>query len=93
MKRRDFLRASMAAAAAASFPYHLYAQDKARLATDRLKLGLQQLMAGSRKFSLKHLERDDLVALTRESAEVTGIPYIMDSDMKEAERILCNGAC
>lgn len=59
--------------------------------TDRLKLGLQQLMAGARKFSLKYVERGDLVALTREAAEVTGIPYVMESDMKEAERILCNG--
>jgi glutamate synthase domain-containing protein 2 len=58
---------------------------------DRLKLGLQQMMAGARKFSLKYLDRNDLVALTKEAAEVTGIPYVMESDMKEAERILCNG--
>ena len=57
---------------------------------DRLKQGLQQLMAGSRKFALKHIDRNDIVSLTREAADVTGIPYIMDSDMKEAERILCN---
>ncbi len=55
---------------------------------DRLKLGLQQLMAGERKFALKHLERNDLVSLTREAADVTGIPYVMESDMQEAERIL-----
>ncbi|MCL5024799.1 MAG: FMN-binding glutamate synthase family protein [Nitrospirae bacterium] len=55
---------------------------------DRLKLGLQQLMAGARKFSLKYLDRNDLVSLTKESAEVTGIPYVMESDMEEAERIL-----
>jgi hypothetical protein len=55
---------------------------------DRLKLGLQQLMAGSRKFSLQYVDRNDLVSLTREAADVTGIPYVMDSDMKEAERIL-----
>ena len=60
---------------------------------DRLKLGLQQLMAGSRKFGLQHIDRNDVVSLTRECAEVTGIPYVMDSDMKEAERILCNGSC
>jgi hypothetical protein len=29
-----------------------------------------------------------VVSLTREAADVTGIPYVMDSDMKEAERIL-----
>ena len=58
---------------------------------DRLKLGLQQLMAGSRKFGLQHIDRNDIVSLTRECTDVTGIPYVMDSDMKEAERILCNG--
>ena len=58
---------------------------------DRLKLGLQQFMAGSRKFGLQHIDRNDVVSLTRDCADVTGIPYVMDSDMKEAERILCNG--
>ncbi len=55
---------------------------------DRLKLGLQQLMAGARKFDLQHLDRNDLVSLTKECAEVTGIPYVMESDAEEAERIL-----
>jgi glutamate synthase domain-containing protein 2 len=55
---------------------------------DRLKLGLQQLMAGARKFAVKHIDRNDIISLTKECAEVTGIPYVMESDMKEAERIL-----
>lgn len=55
---------------------------------DRLKLGLQQLMAGARKFALNHIDRSDLVSLTAEAAKVTGIPYVMESDMEEAERIL-----
>ncbi len=55
---------------------------------DRLKLGLRQLMAGARKFALKYIERSDIVALTKEASDVTGIPYVMESDMKEAERIL-----
>lgn len=55
---------------------------------DRLKLGLQQLMAGARKFDLQHIDRNDLVSLTKECAEVTGIPYVMESDAEEAERIL-----
>ncbi|GAF68855.1 unnamed protein product, partial [marine sediment metagenome] len=50
---------------------------------DRLTAGLQQLMAGARKFALQYVERDDLVALTREAAEVSGIPYVMDSDREE----------
>lgn len=59
--------------------------------SDRLKLGLQQLMAGARKFAIKHLDRNDLVSLTKEAAEVTGIPYVMESDLEEAERILLDG--
>ena len=55
---------------------------------DRLMLGLQQLMAGARKFSINHLERKDLVSLTKEAVEVTGIPYVMESDMAEAEKIM-----
>jgi hypothetical protein len=55
---------------------------------DRLRQGLQQLMAGARKFALKYIDRNDLVALTREAAEVSGITYVMDSDREEVENIL-----
>ena len=55
---------------------------------DRLTAGLQQFMAGARKFHLNLLERSDLMALTREAAELSGIPYVMDADEEEAERIL-----
>jgi len=55
---------------------------------DRLNAGLQQFMAGARKFALQYITRDDLVALTRESAEVSGIPYVMESDREEIEDIL-----
>jgi glutamate synthase domain-containing protein 2 len=55
---------------------------------DRLRQGLQQLMAGARKFALKYISRDDLVALTREAAEISGIPYVMESDREEVDRIL-----
>ena len=55
---------------------------------DRLNAGLQQLMAGARKFALQYITRDDLCALTREAAEVSGIPYVMETDKEEAERIL-----
>lgn len=54
----------------------------------RLKQGLQQLMAGARKFALRYLSRDDLFALTREAAEISGIPYVMEADYEEAMRIL-----
>jgi len=55
---------------------------------ERLAQGLQQLMAGSRKFSLEYLSRSDLAALTREAADVSGIPYITDVDKDEVDAIL-----
>jgi glutamate synthase domain-containing protein 2 len=55
---------------------------------DRLATGLRQLMAGARKFAFKNLDRSDLMALTREAADVSGIPYVMEADMEEAEKIL-----
>jgi glutamate synthase domain-containing protein 2 len=55
---------------------------------DRLRQGLQQLMAGARKFALEYISRDDLVALTREASEVSGSPYVMDSDREEIAKIL-----
>jgi len=55
---------------------------------DRLRQGLQQLMAGTRKFALQYIDRNDLVALTREAADVSGIPYVMESDKEEIDKIL-----
>jgi glutamate synthase domain-containing protein 2 len=55
---------------------------------ERLAQGLRQLMAGSRKFALEYLTRDDLAALTREAAAVSGIRYVMDVDQEEVDRIL-----
>ena len=55
---------------------------------ERLDQGLRQLMAGSRKFSLEHLSRDDIAALTREAAQVSGIRYIMEVDQGKVESIL-----
>lgn len=55
---------------------------------DRLSAGLKQLMAGARKFRLDKIERSDIFALTKEASDVTGIPYVMEADMEEAEKIL-----
>jgi glutamate synthase domain-containing protein 2 len=55
---------------------------------ERLAQGLRQLMAGCRKFSLEHISRDDLAALTREAAEISEIRYVMDVDRSEADKIL-----
>ncbi len=55
---------------------------------ERLAQGLRQLMAGSRKFSLEHISRDDIAALTPKAAEISGIQYVMDTDKEEARKIL-----
>ncbi len=55
---------------------------------ERLAQGLRQLMAGSRKFGIDYMSRDDLIALTPEVAEITGIKYVMDADKELAEQIL-----
>jgi len=55
---------------------------------DRLNAGLQQLMAGARKFALSHISRGDLCALTREAADISEIAYVMDADKEEAAQIL-----
>jgi len=54
----------------------------------RLAQGLRQLMAGERKFDLKYLDRNDILALTKEASEITGITYIMEGDKEEVEKIL-----
>lgn len=55
---------------------------------ERLAQGLRQLMCGSRRFALEHIQRNDIAALTREAAEISRIPYIMEVDREEAEQIL-----
>jgi glutamate synthase domain-containing protein 2 len=55
---------------------------------ERLAQGLRQLMAGCRKFSLEHISRDDIAALTHEASEISGIPYIMEVDKEEVEKLL-----
>ena len=41
---------------------------------DKIKIGLQQLMAGARKWKLSLIDRGDLMALSERAAKVTGIP-------------------
>jgi glutamate synthase domain-containing protein 2 len=54
----------------------------------KLKIGLQQLMAGSRNFRVSSISRSDVMALTEEAAKISGIPYIMDAYREEAQSIL-----
>ena len=55
---------------------------------ERLAQGLRQFMCGSRKFSLEHISRNDIAALTLDASERSGIKYIMDYEKEEAEKIL-----
>ena len=55
---------------------------------DKLKVGLQQMMAGSRNFSLATIGRHHIFSLTKEAAEVSGIPYVMDAYRQQAEAII-----
>ncbi len=54
----------------------------------KIKVGLQQLMAGSRNFRISTISRNDLMSLTEDAAKVSGIPYVMDAYRSEAESIL-----
>ena len=56
--------------------------------SDKIKVGLQQLMAGARCFSVPVISRNELMSLTEDCAKVTGIPYLMDAYKKEAVKIL-----
>ena len=55
---------------------------------ERLNQGLRQIMAGSRKFKLEYLTRNDLASLTKEASEISGIPWVMDVDKDEVEKVL-----
>ena len=55
---------------------------------EKLRVGLLQLMAGSRKWRTHLITRDDLACLTEEAASITKIPYIMDSYRDEALAII-----
>jgi hypothetical protein len=55
---------------------------------DRIGTGLQQLMAGSRKFKLDTLDRGDIASLTERAAEITGIPLIDHFETETMEQIL-----
>lgn len=55
---------------------------------ERLAQGLRQLMCGARKFDLGRISRDDIAALTRDAAEISGIKYIQEVDEAEVDEIL-----
>ena len=57
-------------------------------AVDKIKVGLQQIMAGSRNWNVGFISRNDIFALTEECAAVTRIPYVMNAYREEALQII-----
>jgi len=55
---------------------------------DKLSCGLQQLMAGARKFSLDQITRNEIFSGNRETAKETGIPHVSDVKDDVAKKIL-----
>jgi hypothetical protein len=56
--------------------------------TDRVGVGLRQMMAGARKWRLDLLDRNDLMSLSERAAKVTGIPTADEIEKGAIERIL-----
>ncbi len=57
-------------------------------AIDKLTAGLQQLMAGARKFSLSEIAREDIYAGNRETQKETGLTFIADKNDEAAKKII-----
>ena len=55
---------------------------------DKLACGLQQLMAGARKFAISQITRGDIFSGNRETAKETGIPHVTDVNDESARKIL-----
>ncbi len=55
---------------------------------DKLAAGLQQLMAGARKFDISSITRDDLFSANRDTEKETGISFITDANDELAKRII-----
>ncbi len=55
---------------------------------DKLACGLQQLLAGARKFNLNQITRNDIFAGNRETAQETGITHVSDANDESAKKIL-----
>jgi glutamate synthase domain-containing protein 2 len=56
--------------------------------TDKLGAGLQQFMAGARKFRLSEISRNDLISSNRETEEITGIAFMTEALNDRALKIL-----
>jgi hypothetical protein len=55
---------------------------------DKLGAGLQQFMAGARKFKISEIRREDIASANRCMEKETGIPFITQAQNEEALAIL-----
>jgi len=55
---------------------------------DKIACGLQQFMAGSRRFTINHMTRDDLMAANEETARVANLPLMTEALADKAKAIL-----
>lgn len=79
------VQAKVGAAAMKDIPYGAIA---IWTLADKLAAGLQQFMAGARKFSINEISRGDIYAGNRETEAETGIPFITDVQDESAKKIL-----
>ena len=56
--------------------------------SDRVGVGLMQLLAGARKWKLPLIDRNDLMSLSQRAKKVTGIPLVEEVEKDAIERIL-----
>ena len=55
---------------------------------DKLAAGLQQLLAGVRKFSLSQITRNEIYSANRETERETGITFITEKNDSVAKEIM-----
>ncbi len=55
---------------------------------DKLGAGLQQLLAGARKFRVADIAREDVVAANRETARETGLAFVTEAEDELARKVL-----
>ena len=76
---------------------HRFGNDYHRIPTSAIGLytylqrvaqGLRQFMCGARKFGVEHISRDDICALTREAADISGITYVTEVDKQQVDEML-----
>lgn len=56
--------------------------------SDKIAVGLKQLMAGVRKWKLNLINRHDIASLTERARNITGIPLIEETEKEAMRRII-----